>query len=107
MHITLSRKYMPAGRRGRKVVPRPAVEGPARGHKEAGTAPARTNGPRSGSGGVDRIAPSQWRQDNQEIFKRLLSRSFHFTMKVNITASLHRVLDQCEPRADPERAAAR
>jgi hypothetical protein len=36
-----------------------------------GGAPAvRPNGRRAGSGGLDRIPPSQWRQDNQEMFKR-------------------------------------
>ena len=60
---------MPAGRRGRKVLPRAPVDA-STGTKDGTATAARQLGARGSSAGADRIAPSQWRQDNQEMFKR-------------------------------------
>ncbi|XP_023336708.1 tektin-3 [Eurytemora carolleeae] len=55
------RKYLPAGRRGRKVLPRPLVEGGCGQVAERGGAKDRKR--------VDRIPHSQWRKENHEMYR--------------------------------------
>lgn len=63
--VKFFRKYLPAGRRGRKVLPRPQVEGGCGQVVERGGAKDRKR--------VDRIPHSQWRKENHEMYRRFIN----------------------------------